>query len=134
MKTIFENVIKRGGYNLPELLNKIDSYHVEGKLTNEERDDLYVQARGSAKVENGANMMAKLAELEERVRKLENSQIESPDDQLESSIVSEYIPGKWYYNGDKISFEGKQYVCANVPEGSVCTWSPAEYPAYWAEI
>lgn len=55
MYTIFENVIKRGAYELTGLLNKIDSYHVEGKLSNYERDALYALARGGAKAENGAD-------------------------------------------------------------------------------
>ena len=45
MKQIFENIIKRGGYDLTRLLKKIDSYHIEGKLTDAERDELYAQAR-----------------------------------------------------------------------------------------
>ena len=34
MKAIFENVIRRGGYDLTGLLKNIDRYHVEGKLTD----------------------------------------------------------------------------------------------------
>ena len=49
MKTIFENVIERGGYDLTGLLNRIDSYHVMGKLTDEERDELYAKARAGAR-------------------------------------------------------------------------------------
>lgn len=45
MKTIFENVIKKGGYDLTALLNKIDTYHIEGKITDTERDELYALAR-----------------------------------------------------------------------------------------
>lgn len=48
MKTIFENVIERGGYDLTGLLNRIDSYHVMGKLTDAERDELYAKARAGA--------------------------------------------------------------------------------------
>ena len=45
----------------------------------------------------------------------------------------EYTVGKWYYNGNKVSFDGKNYNCI-APEGVVCVWSPTEYPAYWEEI
>ena len=47
MKTIFENVIKKGGYDLTALLNKIDTYHIEGKISDEERDELYALARAN---------------------------------------------------------------------------------------
>lgn len=45
MKTIFENVIERGGYDLTGLLGKIDSYHVMGRLTDAERDELVRKVR-----------------------------------------------------------------------------------------
>lgn len=124
MKSIFENVINRGGYDLSDLLKKIDSYHVAGKLTDAERDYLYSKARGNA-VAN-VDVMAKLQDLEERVRKLESAEV--PDQPTED--YPEYVAGKWYYAGDKISYGGKHYVCI-APAGVVCTWNPDEYPAYW---
>lgn len=125
MRGIFESVIKRGGYCLSDLLKKIDSYHIEGKLTDAEKDDLYALARGQADPAAGVDVLEKLQELEQRVRKLEG---EAPSEEYE-----EYVPGKWYYAGDKVSFEGKNYVCT-APEGMVCTWSPAEFPAYWEAV
>lgn len=122
MKTIFESVIKRGGYDLSGLLKKIDSYHIEGKLTDAEKDELYSKARGEAAP--NVDVMAKLMELEDRVRKLESGDAPAQDD------YPEYVVGKWYYAGDKISYDGKNYVCA-APDGVVCTWSPAEFPDYW---
>ena len=35
-----------------------------------------------------------------------------------------------YYNGDKVTFEGKKYICI-APEDTACVWSPSDYPAYW---
>lgn len=126
MKTIFENVIARGQYDLIGLLKRIDSYHIEGKLTDEERDELYARAREGARMENSVDIMAKLMELEERVSKLESGESGGTS----SDLVDGYVPGKWYRAGDRISFEGSNYTCI-APEGQVCTWSPAEYPAYW---
>lgn len=52
---------------------------------------------------------------------------------LEKSVVpGEYVAGKWYYKGDRISYNGAVYVCI-APDGVVCTWNPDEYPAYWLE-
>lgn len=45
----------------------------------------------------------------------------------------EFVVGKWYYNGDKCSFGGKNYTCT-APTGTVCVWSPTDYPAYWKEV
>ena len=58
MKTIFENVIERGGYDLTGLLNRIDSYHVMGKLTDAERDELYAKARATFARRDGYTMGA----------------------------------------------------------------------------
>ena len=125
MKAIFESVINRGGYDLSDLLKKIDSYHIEGKLTDTEKDELYRKARGEATP--NVDVMAKLMELEERVRKLESAEAPEQED------YPEYVPGKWYYTGDKISYGGKNYICS-APAGVVCTWNPDEYPAYWSVV
>ena len=45
MKEIFEQVIHLGNYDLKTLLDRIDQYHIEGRLTDEERLDLIMQAR-----------------------------------------------------------------------------------------
>lgn len=128
MKSIFTDVINRGSYDLSGLLGRIDAYHIEGKLTDAERDELYAKARGGAKPEHSVDLMAKLQELESRVSKLEQAETgsETPD----ADAPAEYVSGRWYYNGDRVAFSGKVYTCT-APEGVVCTWSPSEYPAYW---
>lgn len=125
MKSIFMNVIDRGGYDLNGLLKRIDSYHIEGKLTDAERDELYARARVGARAEDGVNLWNKVMELESRVRALEGG--DTP-----TQAAEEYKPGKWYYAGNRVTFQGKVYTCI-APEGTVCVWSPADYPAYWQE-
>ncbi|MBQ8177260.1 MAG: hypothetical protein IJ035_09545 [Oscillospiraceae bacterium] len=128
MKTIFEEVINRGMFDLKGLLKKIDTFNIEGKLTDEDRDELYIKAREAANVANSIDVIAKLTELEQRVIALENA---GADDTVTGeTVVDEYVVGKWYYNGDKVMFEGTEYVCI-APDDNVCTWSPKEYPAYW---
>lgn len=128
MRSIFESVIARGGYDLGGLLKKIDAYHIEGKLTDAEKEELYRKARGEANASYEVDVMAKLVELEERVRKLEQGETEAP-----AEDYPEYVVGKWYYVGDKISFGGKNYICS-APVGVVCTWNPDEYPDYWSIV
>ena len=48
MKELIEQVIWLGNYDLAQLLETIDRYHVEGRLTNEERQELYMAARKGA--------------------------------------------------------------------------------------
>ena len=129
MKKLFENVIARGGFDLGVMLKKIDSYHVEGKLTDAEKDELYAQARAGAKTEASVDVLAKLEELEARVRALEEGGSSTGGNET-GDTVAEYVPGKWYYAGDRVTFEGKRYVCS-APKGVVCVWSPGVFPAYW---
>ena len=51
MKEMFEQVIQLGNYDLKMLLDRIDQYHIEGRLTDEERLDLIMQARKGAEPE-----------------------------------------------------------------------------------
>lgn len=71
--------------------------------------------------------LAKLEELEQRVRALETGSTEPGE------TYPDYVAGKWYYNGDKITFEGGKYKCI-APAGVVCVWSPTEYPPYWEMV
>ena len=125
MKGIFENVIKQGEFSLADILKKIDKHHIGGNLSDEDRDELIAMARQRASAEHSTDIFAKLLELEQRVTALEEGNIPTVSDTPE-----EYVPGKWYRNGDKSTFNGKIYTCI-APEGVVCTWNPNEYPAYW---
>lgn len=128
MKAIFQAAIRSGNVKLADMLRRIDAYHIEGKLTDAERDELYAEARGGATPEGNADLFAKVMELDARVKALESQQAGAGQEPEE--VVEEYVPGKWYYNGMKCLFDGKVHRCT-APEGVVCTWSPAEYPAYW---
>ena len=125
MKTIIENVIKKGDYDLAELLAKIDTFFAEGKLTAEEREELYERAREGANAMYSVDLFEKIEELDKRVKALEDGNSGIDEDEY-----PDYVVGKWYYRGNKMMFEGERYVC-DAPEGVVCTWSPFEYPAYW---
>ena len=127
MKSIFESVIRNGGYDLTDMLRKIDVYHVEGRLTDGEREELIALARDGAEIEGSVNVMDKLADLDRRVTALE-----SAGEPGTGEAYPAYQAGRWYYAGDQVTFEGRRYVCI-APEGVVCTWSPADYPAYWQE-
>ena len=125
MYFIIKNVISRGGYNLSAVLSKIDTVWAEGKLSDEQRDELIGLARKGANAEKDIDLMAKITELEERIRALEGT--------VSGEDFQEYVPGKWYYGGDTCHFEGANYRCT-APVGTPCVWSPAEYPSYWDMI
>lgn len=86
-------------------------------------------ARNGAQPKYSIDIIARLNDLESRVRALEsNTQTETPTEKY-----PEFVVGKWYYNGDKCSFSGKNYTCT-ASTGTVCVWPPTDYPAYWEEV
>ena len=134
MYKITKNVIEMGGFNLTDILRKIDSLWIKGSITDDERADLYNMAQTKAKAKDSIDIVAKIAELETKIIALE-IKLEGVEDVVpeESPNYEEFVVGKWYYTGNRITFEGKNYVCI-APEGTVCVWSPDDYPAYWEEI
>lgn len=45
----------------------------------------------------------------------------------------EYVPGRIYYNGDEVLFEGEKYICV-APDGVQCVWNPTQQPKHWQLI
>lgn len=125
MYDVIKDVINTRRYVLADMLHKIDTLWAQGDLDDDQRTELIALAQGNADAEQEVNMLAKLEELEQRVRALEQSGGADPGEEY-----PDYVAGKWYYNGDKITFEGGKYKCI-APDGAVCTWSPTEYPTYW---
>lgn len=132
MYEIIKNVLTHNDYDLTAILRKIDTIWMQGKLTDDEYNELIDLARGNSDFKNSVDIMEKINELEKRIRVLEENN-SSSDQTTTEEIIEEYVTGKWYYNGDKCSFEGKNYTCI-APDGVVCVWSPKDYPTYWEEI
>lgn len=126
MYEIIKRTIENGRFNLTEIIAKINKLWIEETLTEEEKDNLIELAQGNANSKNSIDIMQKLIELEKRILSLENN-----DETTE--IIDEFVVGKWYYTGNKVSFEGKNYECI-APIGVACVWSPIDYPSYWKEI
>ena len=83
---------------------------VDGKVQELSDSELLDQVKNEAAID---------LSLEERLSALERV-----------TPISTYTAGKWYYRGDKVSFDGKVYTCI-APGGVACVWSPSEYPIYW---
>lgn len=129
MYEVIKKVIESKRFELSDILTKIDTLWVQGSITDDQKGRLVQLAREYANVQNSIDVMAKLEELDRRLAALENGNVNTPVEG-EEETVEEYIVGKYYYNGDKISFDANTYICT-APEGVVCVWSPSEYPAYW---
>lgn len=136
MYEVTKNVIQSGNYELTDILTKIDALWLQGSLTDAERLDLIEMARGKADPSNSyAPLQAQIDALAERVAKLE-CKVEPADPDAPTEEYPEYVQPTGahdaYHAGDKVTFNGKHYVCI-APEGVAVVWSPDTYPAYWLE-
>ena len=135
MYNILKRVINQKGYELKSMLTKINSFWATGDITEDEHGELIRLAQENAHIKNEVDVLKKLEELEQRVKALENRSLEAPEEdegltENETVTYPEYVAGKWYYNGDIVTFEEENYICT-APREQVCVWSPTEYPAYW---
>lgn len=134
MKSIFNKVIRRGGYNLTNMLQRIDEYHIDGKLTDEEREELIAEARGDAKpdvdpTDEIQRLWAAIKKLTSRVEELEG--VTGVDDIPDYSKPSGAHDA--YFTGAVVRYNGKTYMC-KAPDGVACVWSPDEMPGYWEAL
>lgn len=130
IKGIFEQTILRGGFDLAAMLERIDLYNVEAKLTDEERESLYALARQHAHPQY--NYDSEIEAIWAAIRELQQAQEEGggtePTDEW-PEFVQPTGAHDAYQVGDKVTFNGKHYVC----KLASCVWSPAVYPDAWEE-
>ena len=107
IKNIFEQTIQRGGFDLAEMLERIDLYNVEAKITDEELEYLSALARELQQAQG------------------EGGGAEPTDEWPE--YVQPTGAHDAYQVGDKITFNGVHYICRM----NARVWSPDVYPAGW---
>lgn len=122
MRTIFEQVIARGDYDLTAMLQNIDRYHIEGKLTDEDREALYALAR-----EGAQPVYDYAAEIEAIWAAIHALQGQTPDPDEWPEFVQPTGAHDAYGVGAQVTYNGQRYRCklAN------CVWSPDAYPDAW---
>ena len=134
MKTIFENVIKKGGYDLSAMLDKINTYHIEGKLTDAERNELIALARSAPEAQY--DYAIEIEKLWAAVRALQKNA--TSDESLDGSTETDNNDvAEWhqptgahdsYMIDDKILYtDGNVY--KSTIDGNV--WSPDVLPSAW---
>lgn len=139
MYGIIKNVIESRNYELTDMLKKIDVIWVQGSISEAERDELIALARTNAEVQQSIDVLAKLEELDKRVKALEEAhkdnsgEADPGDEEPGETTYPEFKVGNWYYTGDIVTFEGKTYKCI-APDKVACVWSPVDYPDYWEEL
>lgn len=141
MYQIIKNVILSKDYELRDILYKINKMYIESTITEEEKTELDELARTNAIAKNSyasleeqvENIYSEIDSIKSRLATLENT--EEPEEPIEP--VDEYPLYKQpsgahdaYKVGDKITYNGKKYVC----KLDGCVWTPDDYPAGWEEV
>lgn len=130
MRIIFEQVIRRGGYDLAEMLRNIDLYHIEGKLTDEDREALYDLARGGAKPQYDLSAEIELTwEAIHEINDKISGEIDPPPEEEWPEWEQRQGAHDAYQVGDKVTYKGKRYICK-----MITTYAPDIYPDAWEEV
>ena len=142
MYEIIKNVIENKDYELVDMLYKINKMYIESEITEEQKEELDTLARTNAKAENSYaplqkqldNTNARIDSLEERIAKLEGETIEEPSEPVQEDEYPEFVQPTGahdaYNVGDKITYNGKKYIC----QINGCVWAPDVYPQGWQEV
>lgn len=94
-KAFLITVIMRGGYVLADIEQRIDKLWLEGKITEQDREELLPMSAQYAQDQYQVDVVAKLADLEKRVYDLEH-----PIDQYEI-----WTPGKTTQQHEIVRFD-----------------------------
>lgn len=133
MYEVIKNAINNTEFDLRAIIGKIDIFFTEGKLSEEERNELISLARSKAKAENSYDVQKQLNNIFARLEALENKNNEVEDTEP-TDEYPEYIQPTGahdaYQVGDKVTYNGKKYMC----KLENCVWSPDTYPAGWEEV
>ena len=139
MRSTFERIIRSGSYNLEQMIRRINYYHAEGRLTDEDREALISLARGEApnalELDGKAEILALWREihtLQARVTALEDGGEEPSGTLVDGSAdYPDYVQPTGahdaYQAGQGVTWNGQRYrslIDANV-------WSPDVYPQGW---
>lgn len=132
MYKIIKTVIESKDYVLEDILYKIDKMYIQDRITEAEKTGLDNLARQNAKAENSYNIQKQLDNIFTRLEALENKdKTEQPTEQEEYPAFVQPTGSHDSYNtGDKITDNGKKYIC----KMDNCVWGPAVYPDAWEEV
>ena len=134
MNEIIMAAIQSGRFDLTDLTRKIGKYHIDGLLTDEQRDALITAARDKADPKGSyGTWQAEIAKVWEAIHALQNAQPTQPDE-------DEYPPFRQptgahdaYSQGDKFTYKGKRYIVTH-PGIKTYVWNPDTYPAGVQEV
>lgn len=135
----FQTIINVGGYDLADLTERIKTLYAMGELTEVEMKQLLDSAAANANQdamlpdmsERVGALETRIAAVEERVGKLEAGGVEQGEPEEPADEWPEWVrptsKDTQYRKGDKVTFNGRHYVC----EKNNVSSSPDEDSKSW---
>ena len=133
----FQTIINAGGYDLADLTERIKTLYAMGELTEDEMTQLLDSAAANANQdamlpdmsERVGALETRIAAVEECVGKLESGGVEpgEPEQDEWPEWVRPTSKDTQYNKGDKVTFNGRHYVC----EKNNVSSSPDEDSKRW---
>jgi hypothetical protein len=134
-----QTIINSGDYDLSDISERIKTLYALGELSDEEMTQLLDSAAANANQdamlpdmsERVGALETRIAELEERVGKLEAGGVEPGEPEEPADEWPEWVrptsKDTQYHKGDKVTFNGKHYMCVKNNVSS----SPEEDSKRW---
>ena len=119
----FQTIINAGGYDLADLTERIKTMYAMGELTEDEMTQLLDSAAANANQdamlpdmsERVGALETRIAAVEDRVGKLEAGGVEPGEPEKPADEWPEWVrptsKDTQYRKGDKVTFNGRHYVC-----------------------
>ena len=142
MFNTFQTIINAGGYDLADITARIKTMYAMGELTEEEMKQLLDSAAANANQdamlpdvsERVGALETRIAAVEERVGKLEAGGVEPGEPEGPVDEWPEWVrptsKDTQYRKGDKVTFNGRHYVCVKNNVSS----SPDEDSKSWTLV
>ena len=126
----FKTVIEKGNYDLTAILGKIYAYHIEGQLTDEEKDELCSLARKAPKAQY--NYDAEIEKLWKAVRALQsNEKAEGDITTTPEEFKQPTGAHDAYMSGDVMLYKDGKIYESTIDHN---VWSPDVNPNGWKEV
>ena len=138
-----KDILLNTSYKLEDELDKIYFLYTKNKLTKEEAEELEELARENANPVNSYapiqeqidNIYTELNSIKAEIKELKGQTREEPGEPTEPveeypEFVKPSNATDCYNVGDKITFNGKKYIC----KINGCVWDPITYPPAWQEV
>lgn len=132
-----KNLIKTKDYELKDILEKINIVWVKNMITKEQMEELEALARENAVAENSyAPLQEQIDGIYKELDAIKSRLdiLEGKEEPTEPEEYPEYVAPSGahdaYNTGDKVTYNGKKYVC----KMNGCVWAPDVYPAGWEEV